>query len=126
MAGSWLSHDGLASVMMQVPSAGAFIRALLPVRLTGGHVVTYGVWAAIGPRELQRVFAVWWQPEYQDLRLDGCLANSIPPWGLLGAPVSLAVRDPQQAPYCASSPDSRLSRVLSEQWPHPDILDALP
>lgn len=35
---SWLSHlSPETSVMMQVPSSGAFVRALLPVSLTGGH-----------------------------------------------------------------------------------------
>jgi hypothetical protein len=126
-AGAWLSHDSAeSSVMMQVPSVGAFVRALLPIALTGAHTVTYGVWVAIGPRQLQRVFAIWWAPEYKDLRLDGFLANSIRPWGLLAAPVSLAVRDPQQTPYCSASTDQQLSRVLSERWPHEDILDALP
>jgi len=112
--------------MMQIPSVGAFVRALLPVRLTGGYTVTYGVWVAIDPRELQRAFAIWWEPEYKDLRLDGFLANSIQPWGLLVAPVSLAVRDPQQTPYCVGSSDAQLVQVLSNQWPHEDILDSLP
>lgn len=33
------------------------------------------------------------------------LANALQPWGLLAAPVGLAVRDPEQTPYCAESPD---------------------
>jgi hypothetical protein len=125
--GSWLSHDSPeASVIMQVPAIGAFVRALLPVRLSGGHTVTFGVWVGINPRELQRVFAIWWEPEYRALRLDGTLANSIPPWGLLAAPVTLTVRDPQQTPYCSESQNPQLSQVLNDQWPHEDILDALP
>jgi hypothetical protein len=125
--GAWLSGNSAeTSVMMQIPSVGAFVRALLPVSLTGGYTVTYGVWVGISPAELQRVFAVWWEPEYKDLRLGGKLANSIQPWGLLGAPVSLAVRDPDHTPYCSGSPDTQLSRVLSEQWPHEHILDSLP
>ena len=46
--------------MMQVPAIGAFVRALLPVRLSGGHTITFGVWVGINPQELQRVFAVCW------------------------------------------------------------------
>jgi hypothetical protein len=111
---------------VQISSVGAFVRALLPITLTGGHTVTYGVWVAINPRQLQHVFAIWWAPEYKDLRLDGFLANSIQPWGLLSAPVGLAVRDPQQTPYCSASTDQQLSRVLGERWPHEDILDSLP
>lgn len=125
--GAWLSHKTPeASVMMQIPSVGAFVRALLPVRLTGEHTVTYGVWVAIDPQDLQRTFAIWWEPEYQDLRLDGFLANSIQPWGLLAAPVTLTVRDPQQTPYCSGSRHAQLAQVLSNQWPHDDILDSLP
>jgi hypothetical protein len=91
-AGTWLSHGNPeSSVMMQIPSVGAFVRALLPIRLAGGHTVTYGVWTGIHPGELQRVFGIWWEPEYQNLRLDGVLANSIAPWGLLAAPVTLLV-----------------------------------
>jgi hypothetical protein len=112
--------------MMQVPNVGPFVRALLPVRLTGGYTVTFGVWAAIHPDDLQRAFAVWWEPGYADLRLDGILANSVKPWGLLYAPVSLEVRDPGHTPYCAASSDPELSRVLTDEWPHEDVLAALP
>jgi hypothetical protein len=125
--GAWVSHgDAESSVMMQVPSIGAFVRALLPVRLTGGHAVTFGVWVGVHPDDLQRAFAVWWEPEYAGLRIDGYLANRIEPWGLLGAPVRLEVRDPDQTPYCAASPDSVLSRVLDGEWPHEEVLAALP
>ena len=92
----------------------------------GGYTVTYGVWAGVHPDDLQRAFRVWWQPEYENLRLDGALANSVAPWGLLAAPVTLAVRDPAHTPYCVSSSDDMLSRVLGQEWPHSDVLDTLP
>lgn len=56
----------------------------------------------------------------------GLLANVIVPWGLLAVPVDLAVRDPEQTPYCVSSPDSVLVRVLGDEWPHQTVLDVLP
>jgi hypothetical protein len=125
--GTWLSHeDPEISVMMQVPGLGAFVRALLPVQLTGRHTVTYGVWVGVHPHDLQRAFAVWWEPEYIELTLDGALANALQPWGLLVAPVSLAVRDPEHTPYCVHSPDPLLSQVLTDQWPHAEVIDALP
>ena len=77
-------------------------------------------------RDLQHAFRVWREPEYQDLRLEGALANSVPPWGLLAAPVTLAVKDPEHTPYCVSSSDPMLSRVLSQEWPHNDVLGTLP
>jgi hypothetical protein len=83
--------------------------------------VTYGVWVGVHPGDLQRAFRVWWEPEYEDLRLDGALANPVPPWGLLAAAVTPAVKDPEHAPYCVSSSDHVLSRALGEEWPHKDV-----
>ena len=105
---------------------GTFVGALLPVRVTGGLSVTYGVWAGIHPDDLRRAFAVWWEPEYQDLRLEDVLANAVPPWGLLTAPVILTVRDAEQTPYCSASPDPELARVLADEWPNEQVLAALP
>jgi hypothetical protein len=126
-AGTWLSHRTAdESVMMQVPNVGPFVRALLPVKLSGGHTITFGVWVAIHPDDLQRADAVWHEPEYADLRLDGILSNPVKPWGLLYAPVSLQVRDPEHTPYCSASRDPQLSRVLSDEWPHETVLAACP
>ena len=125
--GTWLSHgDPVASVMMQVPNVGAFVRSLLPVHLTDGYMVTFGVWLAIHPDDLQRIFSVWWEPAYRELVVDGWLANALPAWGLLAAPVNAAVRDADQTPYVAASSDPRLEEVLTREWPHDQVLGALP
>ncbi len=125
--GAWLSHANPdASVMMQVPGVGAFVRALLPVKLTGGFSVTFGVWVALGPADLQRAVGVWWETEYRNLRLQGSLANALPVWGLQAPPVELEVRDPEQTPYCAHSSDPGLAKLLAEIWPHEDVLPKLP
>jgi hypothetical protein len=73
---------------------------------------------------MQEAFAVWWgdNPAYLDLRLDGLLANQIEPWGLLGAPVVATVLNADDTPYCTSSADPLLSRVLTETWPHDEAL----
>jgi hypothetical protein len=123
--GTWMSHaTARESVMMQVPDIGAFVRALLPIRLTQGHTITFGVWLAVDPRELPAIFDVWWKPEYRDLRLTGWLANAIPPWGMLATPVEAVVRDADQTPYCDRSGDPRLEHVLREEWPHDLVLAA--
>ena len=125
--GAWLSHgDANSSVMMQIPDFGAFVRALLPVHLTGGYTVTFGVWVGVHPDELQRVSDIWFEPAYQDLKLSGRLANAIGPWGLLATPVELAVVNPAETPYCVASSDPMLAKVLSTQWPHEDLLASLP
>lgn len=126
-AGAWLSHeDASTSVMMQVPGIGAFVRCLLPVELTGGYTVTFGVWVGVHPDDLQAAVAVWWEPRYRDLVLDGNLANALPGWGLLGAPVRARVRDEDETPYVVQSADPALTRVLTERWPHETVLATLP
>jgi hypothetical protein len=71
--------DANQSTMMIVPELGAFVRALLPVALTGGHTVSFGVWVAVQGKDLHRAFEVWWEPEYASLRLHGYLANHVAP-----------------------------------------------
>jgi len=126
-SGAWLSHaDPIDAVMMQIPRVAPFLRALMPVHLIGGHIITFGIWVTVHPADLQRAYSLWWEPEYQNLRLHGWLANSIKPWGLLNSPVNLAVLDPDHTPYCVSSRNPTLSAVLEQEWPHQAVLGALP
>lgn len=110
--------------MMQVPNVGAFVRALVPIHLTEGHQITYGVWLAIHPAQLRGLFDLWHKPEYIDLKLDGWLANAIQPWDLLATPVHAVVREPNHVPYCHSSTDQTLQAVLHQAWPHDTVLSA--
>lgn len=72
--GAWMDHaDARDADLMQVPDVGAFVRALLPVHLTEGHQITYGVWLAVHPSQLPDLFDVWQKPAYADLQLDGWL-----------------------------------------------------
>ena len=122
----WMSGaDPSSSVMMQVNGIGAFVRALLRVKLTGGYTITYGVWIGIDPHNLQTVLETWWSPAYRELVLDGRLANRIEPWGLLAAPVRLGVLDEDSIPFCLGSDDDRLGGVLSDEWNHEFVLTAL-
>lgn len=117
--GLWMSEsDPDRAVMIQHPHYGAFVRALLPVRLAKQHTVTYGVWVRIRDDDLDRVSDVWWEPEYADLKVDGRLANAIQPWDLLDRPVALGVVNPNETPVCLASPDADLNRVLTQEWDH--------
>jgi hypothetical protein len=104
------------SVMMEVPNAGAFVRVLLPIRLTGGFSLTYGLWLEVSPGDLRSTFDIWFDPAYTDLQLNGRLGNPVLPWGMLGAPVSTIVGSPDETPYCHSSADETLNRVLTDEW----------
>ena len=125
--GTWMSHDDAeTSVMMQVDGIGAFVRALLSVRLTDGHELTFGLWLGVSPEDLQRAHRDWWEPSYSSLVLDGLIANDVQPWGLLGKPARAVVRDPNETPYLDSSDDHLVQHVLSDEWDHDYVLDALP
>jgi hypothetical protein len=125
--GTWLSHGTpMESVMMQVDGFGAFVRVLLPVHLDGGYTVTYGAWLGIHPEQLHETFAAWWSPEYDALRLEGRLANTIAPWGLLGTPATATVRHPDETPYITESADPGLAGVIHSTWRHADVLPHLP
>ena len=126
-SGTWMSHaDANLSVMMLVPTVGSFVRALLPVQLTGGYTVTFGVWLGIKPEDLQRAFSIWTAPEYVELRLAGRLANALPVWDVFAVPAEAAVRDSEQTPYIVRSSEEMLTRVLTESWPHDQIPAGLP
>jgi len=127
--GTWLSDRKAGvtgSVMMSVPKVGAFLRALLPVTLSGGTTVTYGVWVGVRPEDLKHAHDVWWEPSYSELKVEGFLANTIQPWGLLGSAVSLAVTDPDATPYVVASTDPTLGDVLSREWPIDQVIPYLP
>ena len=127
LQGTWKTdEDPNAAVMMMVPHVGAFVRALLPVRLTGGHTVTFGVWVGVRPDDLKRAFDTWWAPEYAQLQMEGRLANALPAWDVFGVPVSLAVTDPEATPYCRASSDPELHSVLTNEWHHEPVLAGLP
>lgn len=113
-------------VLTQVEGVGAFVRALLPIRLGGGHTLTYGLWLEVHPDDLRRAFTSWLSPSYVDLVLDGLVANDVAPWGLLGKPTRAVVRDPDEVPYLDSSTDEVLNKVLNDEWPHDVVLNALP
>jgi hypothetical protein len=116
-----------ADPLLQVDGIGAFVRVLLPIALSGGYSLTYGTWLAINPAELTSVWERWSTDAYRDLRLDGFLANAIPPWGekVLGSPATASILDPNQFPYIVGSQSTSLDRVLSDVWPHEEILSAV-
>jgi hypothetical protein len=118
---TWQTRD-----MMDVRGCGAFLRALLPVKLTGDHSVTFGVWPAVDPDDMQRAVRVWWEPEYQAFTVDAWLANALPIWGLLAVPVRAQVRQESELPYVVSSQDQDMTRVLTGEWDHELVLSALP
>ena len=61
--------------MVAVPNLGSFVRALFPVRMTGGYCLTYGVWVGVEPPDMERVFAEWWAPTYPQTDFAGSLGE---------------------------------------------------
>ena len=114
-------------VLMQVQGVGAFVRILVPVKLTGGYKITYGAWLSVHPDELRHAWEVWTAPEYRELHLRGILANKLPGWEseTFIKPVEAAVLDVEDVPYAVGSPDEFMQRVLKNEWPHEVVLGAV-
>jgi hypothetical protein len=122
-----MSHeDANKSVMMQVPGVGPFVRALLPVTLIGGDTLTFGLWLSVHPDDFQRAVREWWAPTYPELVLEGRIANDVLPWGLLARPVTARVKIADQTPYVTESDDDLVRQVITQEWSHEPVLDALP
>jgi hypothetical protein len=93
--------------------------------LTGGFTVRFGVWLAVHPDDLQRAFRVWWEPQYRGLVLDGWLANDLPFFGLQATAAQARVLDDAATPFVVDSSDESLTRVLTKEWPHQELLSVL-
>ena len=114
-------------VLMQVQGVGAFVRVLVPVKLTGGYSVTFGPWLSVTPDDLRHAYEIWWQPEYASLWLRGALANMLPGWEAetYVKPLDAAVLDRDAVPYAVASTDAFMHRLLCDEWPHEAVLAAV-
>lgn len=114
-------------VLMQVKDVGAFVRILVPVKLSGGYTVTYGAWLSVHPDDLRRAWEVWMDDSYAQLRLRGVLANMLPGWEseTYVKPVEAAVLNVEETPYAVDSPDDFMRRVIQDEWPHEFVLAAI-
>ncbi|MFJ4985348.1 DUF2199 domain-containing protein [Streptomyces sp. NPDC088732] len=117
-------HEVGVAALLRVDGAGSFIRCLLPVRLTGGTELVLGTWMRISDDDLDHAHRIWDDPAYRGLTLRGAMANAIMPWGagLLDAPATLVVRDPDEIPYVDGSDDELLRSVLTTTWDRDDVL----
>ncbi|RSM52417.1 hypothetical protein DMB66_40235 [Actinoplanes sp. ATCC 53533] len=105
---------------------GAFVRCLMPVRLTGGGTLEYSVWLRVPAAMVRHASEIWETPEYADLRLEGTVANAIQPWtDMLGAPARAEVRDPESIPYLVADEGTLMHRVLHDEWDRDDVLSRL-
>jgi hypothetical protein len=106
---------------------GAFVRCLMPVRLTGGGTLEYSVWLRVPADMLRHASEIWEAPEYAGLRLEGTVANAVQPWAadMLGAPAGAEVRDPEAIPYLTAAEGTLMHRVLHEEWDRDDVLSRL-
>jgi hypothetical protein len=114
-------------VLMQVRDLGAFVRIMVPVKLSGGYKVTFGAWLSVHPDDLRRAWEVWTDPSYAQLRLSGVLANMLPGWedDTYVKPVEAAVLNVEHTPYAVDSTDDFMRRVIQDEWPHEAVLDAI-
>lgn len=125
--GTWMSHgDATSSVMLQVPGIGPFVRVLLPVTLTGGDTLTFGVWLGLEPADMQRAFEEWWARLGQD-PVRKSVATACQVWRLVGVPHDGRCGFRKQPPRLHVVPDASFEHELRVRgWDHDEVLDALP
>ncbi len=118
-AGAWMSGPDIAeSDLLRLPSVAEYVRALLPVAIEGGPVLTYGVWVELDSPTFEKVRMAWWSGGYGTLKFDGLLANKLPFQHAIYSPVVVGVVDPARLPIVLSSPDSWTEELLRTVLPH--------
>jgi hypothetical protein len=108
---------------LAIKNVGFFIRVILPVQLSDGYAVNFGTWLECDSEDFRKAWQTWNFPDYANLEVEGFVANKIEPWGEFPhALVKATVRDMEQVPYLTSSDNELIGRVLTETWPHADVL----
>ncbi|MFD9124765.1 DUF2199 domain-containing protein [Kitasatospora sp. NPDC059571] len=120
-----------SDLMVATSTIGAFTRALLPVRLTDGRTVTFGVWVSIDRDTYARVSELGrdgTDEEYRTMRFDGLLASSPEPWGrrILRAEVSAGIPADspydRPVPYLTATTHRTVTRIMNEAWAPAEVL----
>jgi hypothetical protein len=117
--GAWMSGQSPAdSDLLILPPIGAFARSLLPVRVDGGAILTYGVWVRVDEDQFDRLREVWNSEQYGGLRISGTLANKLPFEHAILSEVVAEVVDTLRRPVIVSSSDSWTRELLGTVLPH--------
>jgi hypothetical protein len=104
---------------------GAAARVILPIGLDTGHTVTLGVWVAPHDPDTMARTAREGGAAWVGYTFTGTLLNAVRPWpetvhteitarGLVDGELARVV----------DAADPLLKRVLTEKWPHQDVVDA--
>jgi hypothetical protein len=112
---------------LKVDADQFYMRAILPVQLTDGHVVAFGVWLEVEYETIEAAFEVWDAAAYAGFTCSGRLANDLPSWpgSALGAQVEAEVRHQSELPYVIRSTDSAVQHILDANWEHSVVLDRI-
>ncbi|HEX8869978.1 MAG TPA: hypothetical protein VF821_30225 [Lentzea sp.] len=105
---AWLRDD--------IVLAGGFgyVRAVLPVQLTGDLELWLGAWLRVRAEDARRAHETW-----PSVHLAGTFAHDIKPWqGLLGAEVVCDAVEPDHLPYYVQHP------LLDTEWDRDEVLSA--
>jgi hypothetical protein len=116
---AWMSgRTPSESDLLCLPPFGAYLRALLPVRVEGGGVLTYGLWVKVAAEKFDNLRVVWPSPDYATVRTVGVLANKLPFQHAIYADVTVEVVDPNRKPVVTSSADTWTQELIDTELPH--------
>jgi hypothetical protein len=122
------SPAGLPGRVALVEGLGGFARTYADVALDVGSV-RFGLWLAVPDEVAELAIAAWDTPDFADLRLEGTIANALPPWGesLLGArAVARASADPAADRPLVVGGDPVVESLLHQTWERAAIVAAIP
>jgi hypothetical protein len=106
-----------------IKDTGFYLRVLLPAKLIDGFAIDFGTWLKVDPEVFSEAWKSWNFTEYKDFAFDGLLANRIEPWqSTLRTHVKARVLDFDKVPYVVESEDPLGTRIITETWPHPEVL----
>jgi len=109
---------------LAIKTIGFFLRVIVPIKLDGGFSVNFGTWLEISDDDFRTAWRTWNAPEYQDLEVEGYLANAIAPWPPFPHALAKAtVRSVEEVPFVTSASHPEVQMLLDMEWPHRRILD---
>ncbi|ALO10197.1 hypothetical protein AQF52_4603 [Streptomyces venezuelae] len=118
-----------ADALLRVDGVGFFVRALLPLKLSGDTKLVLGAWLEVDEEMLRHAAAVWYdEAAYPGLAVRGRLANAVEPWGaeVLGLEVTGRISDPGELPYLVEGHEPMAVRLLGDVWDRDHVLSRFP
>lgn len=113
--------------IVQADEYGSAVRAILPIPLDTGDLVTLGVWLALNGAEWDRVLdaARAGLSAWSGITFTGRLLNAVEPWpNVYLADATAIAPSPDRVARITGSTNELLGRVIAGPWTHKEVVAA--